>query len=420
MWEVAPMWGEEEDQPTHNRRLVLAIGIGLLLLLVAGCVFVFPFGFVGQTALAFSKRAPSIIASKMYVNPGQILALQGDSQGFWRVWEHEGVVTVNRFSPLGEVEWVGDYNLAAPLLDINGQRVILADSQTGQVYIIENGKGLVYSNVIGSKIQTVAIAGTGQWLAVYLPQDDSAAINTEADNDNQLDCLSLQLAFHSADGAQLFVTSLENSLPIVAAMNQNGTQMFLMMSKVCSSGLENHLFSYADTGQLLWTAQLPAGPPVALKCKPFGDRVAVAIDKTIVCYSGTGQPLWQHVAQGIIQDLSFLGQGDHLAYGSQKVSVLSFQKQAMITALNEKGAPAWQYQVKGSVPHLTGGTGTLSVFLANDEGTHSIGADGKVRWSQKQERLENTDKVQAYIAVCGEGTVLLQLTDGRMFVLRGE
>ena len=130
---------------------------------------------------------------------------------------------------------------------------------------------------------------------------------------------------------------LTNALPITAKMNQNGTQFFLLISKVSADGLENHLLSYADTGQVIWTAQLPDGPPIGLTIKPFADRIAVAIGNSVICYSGAGQPLWQHVGQGMVQDMIFLGQGDQVAYASQKVSVFSYKKQSLITVLTGQG-----------------------------------------------------------------------------------
>ncbi len=403
------MWDEEETRPAPNKKVFLAAGIGLILLLLAGCIFLFPFGFASQPALTFSKREPSIAASKTYINPGEILALTGDSLGFWRVWQRDGVVTVSRFGPLGEAEWVGDYSLSKPMVDVNGRRLILADGATGQVYIIEQGKGVVHTTTVDGQIHAVAIAETGQWLAAYRP----AGAPPET--------LDAELTFYSPDGAALFNASFVNTLPFAAKLNQNGTQCYLMVSKVSASGLENHLLSYADTGQLAWTAQLPAGPPIGLAIKPFADRIAVAVEKTIVCYSGAGQPLWQHVAQGMVQDMDFLGQSDQLAYASQKVSVFSFRKQSLITTLIDEGTPAWQYEVNGSVPHVAGGAGSLCAFMANNLGVHSIGSDGQVRWSQKHAKGEvSSAELDATLAISGTGTVLVQLTDGRMFVLRGE
>lgn len=95
--EVSAMWDEEEIRPAPNKKVFLAAGIGLILLLLAGCIFLFPFGFASQPALTFSKREPSIAASKTYVNPGEMLALTGDALGFWRVWQRDGLVTVSRF-----------------------------------------------------------------------------------------------------------------------------------------------------------------------------------------------------------------------------------------------------------------------------------------------------------------------------------
>ena len=116
--EVTAMWEEEavEIRPVRSKKILIAAGIGLILLLLAGCVFLFPFGFVSQPALAFSKREPSIVASKTYVNPGQMLALTGDEYGFWRVWQVNDTVTVSRFGSLGEAEWVGDYSIDKPLV----------------------------------------------------------------------------------------------------------------------------------------------------------------------------------------------------------------------------------------------------------------------------------------------------------------
>ncbi len=255
----------------------------------------------------------------------------------------------------------------------------------------------------------MAIAETGQWLVAYRPADAAP------------ESFDSELAFHSPDGSELFNVSFVNALPFTAKLNQNGTQCYIMVNKLTTAGLENHLLSYADTGQLAWTAQLPAGPPIGLAIKPFADRIAVAVGKTIVCYSGAGQPLWQHVAQGIVQDIDFLGQSDQLTYSSQKVSVFSFQKQSLVTTLSEQGTSLWQYEVKGSVPRVAGGDNTLCAFITNNIGAHSIGSDGQVRWSQKYAKGElNPNELEADLAISGSGTVLVQLTDGRMFVLRGE
>ncbi len=84
--EVTAMWDEEEEiKPVRSKKVLIAAGTGLILLLLAGCIFLFPFGFVSQPALSFSKREPSIAASKTYINPGEMLALTGDDLGFWRV-----------------------------------------------------------------------------------------------------------------------------------------------------------------------------------------------------------------------------------------------------------------------------------------------------------------------------------------------
>ncbi|NLY54487.1 MAG: PQQ-binding-like beta-propeller repeat protein [Firmicutes bacterium] len=403
------MWEEEIVRPAPNRRVLLAAGIGLLLLLVAGCIFLFPFGFASQPALSFSKRQPSIVASKMYMNPGKMLALSGDSLGFWRVWQHNDSVAVNRFGPLGEAEWVADYSINSPLVDINGRQLILADAETGQVFTIEQGKGVTNALTLDGKIEAVAIAETGQWLVIHRPANGAP------------EYLESELAFHSRDGSLLFQIPLTNALPITAKMNQNGTQFFLLISKVSADGLENHLLSYADTGQVIWTAQLPDGPPIGLTIKPFADRIAVAIGNSVICYSGAGQPLWQHVGQGMVQDMIFLGQGDQVAYASQKVSVFSYKKQSLITVLTGQGQVAWQYEVKGSVPRLASGPTTLSAIIANDAGVHCIGSDGQVRWSQKHPYNEKkVEDFAAHIAYSGSNTVLVQLTDGRMLVLRGE
>lgn len=406
---VTIMWDETEIRPMRSKKVLVAAGVGLILLLLAGFVFVFPFGFVSQPALAFSKREPSIVASKTYVNAGEILALTGDAQGFWRVWQTNGTVTINRFDTLGEVQWVGDYHIEKPLVDINGRLLILADSDTGQVFVIEQEKGLILTTTVEGEILAVAIAETGQWLAAYRKFDAPP------------ESLDTELTFYSSDGFELFTTSFVNAVPFDIKLNQNGTQMFIMLNKLTAAGLENHLLSYADTGQLIWTAQLPDGPPIGLVIKPFADRLAVAVDKSIVCYSGAGQPLWQHQAQGVVQDMDFVGQGDQVTYSSQKVSVFSFQKQALITTLSDQGVPLWQYEVKGTVPHVASSTDTLRAFITNNVGAHSIGVDGQVRWSQKYPPGElDTAEIDADLAVSGTGTVLVQLTDGRMFVLRGE
>ncbi|HBK85385.1 MAG TPA: hypothetical protein DDZ53_05080 [Firmicutes bacterium] len=123
----------------------------------------------------------------------------------------------------------------------------------------------------------------------------------------------------------------------------------------------------------------------------------------------------------MVQDMDFLGQSDQLAYASQKVSVFSFRKQSLITTLIDEGTPAWQYEVNGSVPHVAGGAGSLCAFMANNLGVHSVGSDGQVRWSQKHAKGEvSSAELDATLAISGTGTVLVQLTDGRMFVLRGE
>ena len=409
--EVTAMWEEEavEIRPVRSKKILIAAGIGLILLLLAGCVFLFPFGFVSQPALAFSKREPSIVASKTYVNPGQMLALTGDEYGFWRVWQVNDTVTVSRFGSLGEAEWVGDYSIDKPLVDINGRLLLLADTDTGQVFIIEQDKGLTHTTTVDGKIQAVAIAETGQWLVAYRRADASP------------ESFDAELTFYSADGYELFSTSLVNALPFAAKLNQHGTQSFIIVNKLTAAGLENHLLSYADTGQLTWTTQLPSGPPIGLAIKPFADRIAIAVDRSVVCYSGAGQPLWQHEAQGVVQDMDFLGQSDQVTYSSQKVSVFSFQKQSLITTLSDQGTPLWQYEVKGTVPHVASNSSTLRACITNNLGAHSIGVDGQVRWSQKYAKGElDPSEIDANLAVSGSGTVLVQLTDGRMFVLRGE
>lgn len=403
------MWDEEEVRSAPNRKVLLAAGVGLILLLLAGSLFLFPFGFAGQPSLVFSKREPSIVASKTYANPGEILALTGDEHGFWRVWQQEGLVTVARFSSLGDAEWIDNYSFADPLVEINGKQLILADCSTGQIYTIEHGRGVTSTTTVDGRIQALAIAETGQWLVAYRPN----AAATEA--------LDAELAFYSAKGSLLFNVALEDTLPFAAKFNQNGSQCFLMISKVTGAGLENHLLSYADTGQLAWTAQLPDGPPIGLASKPFADRIAVSVDKTIVCYSGAGQPLWQHIAQGVVQEMEFLGQSDLVIYSSEKVSIFSFRKQSMIIGLTEAGATAWQYEMSGKVPRISTGSGTLSVFITNNLGAHSISSDGQIRWSQKYAKGEGSQaELDAHVALSGTGTVLVQLTDGRMFVLRGE
>ena len=175
-----------------------------------------------------------------------------------------------------------------------------------------------------------------------------------------------ELTFYSADGYELFSASLVNALPFAAKLNQNGTQSFIIVNKLTAAGLENHLLSYADTGQLTWTTQLPSGPPIGLAIKPFADRIAIAVDRSVVCYSGAGQPLWQHEAQGVVQDMDFLGQSDQVTYSSQKVSVFSFQKQSLITTLSDQGTPLWQYEVKGTVPHVASNSSTLRACITNN------------------------------------------------------
>jgi len=409
--EVAAMWEEEatEIRPERSRKIFIAAGVGLTLLLLAGFVFLFPFGFVSQPVLAFSKREPSIVASKTYVNPGELLALTGDEYGFWRVWQVNGTVTVNRFGPLGEAEWVGDYSISKPLVDINGKLLLLADSDTGQVFIIEKDKGLTRTATVDGRIQAVAIAQTGHWLVAYRRAD----ANPES--------FDTELILYSADGYELFSTTLVNALPLAAKLNENGTQSFVMVNKLTASGLENHVLSYADTGQLIWSTQLPSGPPIGLAIKPYADRIVLAVDKSIVCYSGAGQPLWRHEAQGVVQDLDFIGQSDQVAYSSQKVSIFSFKKQSLITTLTDQGTLLWQYEVKGRTPHVASSSSTLRACIANNLGVHNVGIDGQVRWSHKYAKGElDPAEMDANLAVSGSGTVLVQLTDGRMFVLRGE
>lgn len=402
------MWETEEIRPTVNKKLYLALGAALLLLLLAGCFFLFPFGFAGQPVLQFSKRQPSVVASKTYVNIGNTLAITGDSTGFWRLCEQDGTVTVNRFDFSGNTAWVGEYGLGDCTWDINGQRVVLADRQGGQAYLLSHSGGLDRTVSIGGKAQVVATAETGHWLVSYIP------------NDAETTTLNPRLAYYSPGGAVLFATNLENAVPLLAKVNQNGSQVFLVVSKVTASGVENYLCSYSDNGQVLWTSPLPAGAPAGMVVKPFGDRLAVAVDKLILLYSGAGQLLWQSSAQGTIQDMAFVGQGDQLVYSCEKVSVLSFQQQSVLSSLSPEGSVLWQYQVKGSVPSVTGGTSSLSVFLANDRGVHDLGTDGKLRWSYGL-TAKDKESLSARLAVNGDGSaVLVQLSDGRMFVLRGE
>ena len=404
------MWDTEEVRPSSNKKIYIALGIILLLLLAAGCFFLFPFSFAGQPVLQFSKRQPSVIASKTYVNAGETLALTGDSTGFWRICQKDGAVTANRFDFSGNTVWVGEYGLTEPIWDINGQQVVLANKQGGQVYLLTHSRGLNQTLTVDGKPQIVAAAETGHFLISYIPNQDQSTT------------LKPILSYYSPDGSVLFNTSLDNAIPLMAKVNQNGTQIFVVISKVGLGGIENFLISYSDNGQILWTSPLPTGAPAGMAIKPFGDRLAIAVDKLILLYSGAGQLLWQSSAQGTIQDMAFVGQGDQLVYSGQKVSVLSFQKQSMLTSLSPDGTTLWQKQLKGDVPSLTGGTSALSVFLANERGIHDLGSDGKLRWSYG---LSSDPKAKAplsvRITVNGDGSaVLVQLSDGRMFVLRGE
>jgi hypothetical protein len=405
------MWETEEVGSSANKKIYIALGAILIMLLIAGCFFLFPFGFAGQPVLQFSKRQPSIVSSKTYVNIGETLALSGDSTGFWRICDKEGRAAVSRFDFSGNTVWVGEYGLGSPIWDINGQRAVLADKQGGQIYLLSHSGGLERTLTVSGKPQVVATAETGHFMVSYIP-DQAQSIE-----------LTPRLSYYSPRGELLFNANLENAVPMLARVNQNGTQIFLLVSKVVASGVENYLISYSDSGQVLWTSSLPAGPPAGLVVKPFGDRLAVAVDKLILFYSGAGQLLWQSSAQGTVQDMAFVGQGDQLVYSEQKVSVLSFQKQSILTSLSATGETMWQYQVKGQVPGLTGGTSALCVFVANDRGIHDLGTDGKLRWSYALTTADakEKDSLTARIAVNGDGSaVLVQLSDGRMFVLRGE
>jgi hypothetical protein len=399
------MWDDEVNSK-GQRKSLLAAGVLLLLFLLAGVFFLFPFGLAGQPELAFSKRQPSIVASRMYVNPGQVIGLQGDSSGFWRVLSRGEGVTITRFNLAGEPQLVEEYPLSNPLVNSNGRMLIMADRDTGQIFLLEGSSGTIQNLSVPGKPQCVAVAETGQSLVVYLPEDGES------------NSLQPTLAYYNRDGALLFKTLVENGLPVAAQLTQSGNQLFLLLGKISSQGMENHLISYADSGQLLWTAQLPPGPPIILRSKPFGDRVVVAVDKTIYYYNGRGQLLWQHAAQGTIQDVVFLGMGDQIAYSSEKVSVLSFQRRALLTAISPEGETAWQYQLKGSVPRLAGGISSLSLFVANDQGVHSVGPDGTARWSHP---MAKADPAGVDLTASEDGSrVLVQGADGRMFVLRGE
>lgn len=404
------MWDTEEIKPdSGKKKIYIALGIALLLLLAAGCFYLFPFGFAGQPVLQSSKRQPTIVSSKTYVNVGETLALTGDSTGFWRISQKDQSVTVNRFNLSGNTDWVGEYGLGNPICDINGRQVILTDKQGGQAYLINDIEGLSRTVTLAGKPQVVAVAETGQFLVCETPVDASTTLQPK-------------LSYYSSTGDLLFSSNLENASPLFARVNQNGTQIFLVVSKVVQDGIENHLISYSDSGQVLWTSTLPKGAPAGLAVKSFGDRLAVAIDKLILFYSGAGQLLWQSTSQGTVHEMAFVGQGDQLVYSGQKVSVLSFQKQSIITSLSADGTTLWQYQVKGGVPSLTGGTSALSVFLANDRGVHDLGTDGQVRWSHAlSSSSSENDPLAVRLAVSGSGSaVLVQLSDGRMFVLRGE
>ncbi len=405
------MWDHEGVRPSASKKKVyLALGIILLLLLAAGLLYLFPFGFAGQPALQASKRQPSIISSKTYVNVGNVLAITGDSTGFWRISQKDGSVTINRFGLSGNTDWVGEYALGEPVWDVNGRQVILADRQSGQAYLFTDTGGMSSSVLLSGQPQVVAVAETGHFMVCSLPEEGS------------LSALQPNLEYYSPQGDRLFTVSLDNEVPLLAKVNQNGTQVFLVVSKVVADGIENQLVSYSDTGQVLWSSALPTGAVAGMAAKTFGDRLAVAVDKLILFYSGAGQLLWQSTAQGTVQDMAFVGQSDQLVYSEQKVSVLSFQKQSLLSSLSADGSVLWQYQLKGQVPDLAGGTSALSVFVANELAVHDVGTDGKVRWSHHiGADTSKGQPLQVRLAAGGNGSVvLLQLSDGRMFVLRGE
>jgi outer membrane protein assembly factor BamB len=405
------MWDNDEVRPSASKKKVyLALGVILLLLLSAGLFYLFPFGFAGQPSLQASKRQPSIISSKTYVNVGNILALTGDSTGFWRISQKDGSVTINRFGLSGNTDWVGEYSLNEPVWDVNGRQVILADRQSGQAYLFTDIGGMNNSILLNGQPQVVAVAETGHFMVCSLPED------------GDLSSLQPNVEYYSPQGERLFGVSLENAAPLLAEVNQNGTQLFLVVSKIVDDGIENHLISYSDSGQVLWSSSLPAGAVAGLTVKTFGDRLAVAVDKLILFYSGMGQLLWQSAAQGIVHDMAFIGQSDQLVYSEQKVSVLSFQKQSLLSSLSADGSVLWQYRLKGEVPDLVGGTSALSVFVGNELAVHDVGTDGKVRWSHPiSADAGKGELLQARLAAGGDGSaVLVQLSDGRMFVLRGE
>lgn len=395
------MWDDAEVRPSGDKKVLLAAGAVLLLLLLAGVFFILPMGFAGMPTLDYSRRQPSLISSKRYINSGSILTLAGDDKGFWRVWSRDGIVSITRFDLDGEQEWVGEYGFAQPVASVNGERLILADKQSGEVYLIEEGKGLTRRFLLEGKPQLVAVSQTGEWLAISQPSAEDSTLKPKASLYNQ-------------QGTLLFSTSFDNALPLMAAINRQGTQFFLLLGKVTDKGIENHLLSYDKSGQLLWTTQLPAGPPVELAVKPMGDRVAVAVGNTIHLYSGLGQLLWQHAAQGNLHSLNFVGQGDQLAYSGEKMSVLSFKRHGILALLNSDGVPVWQSRTGNAPPALTGGS-ALTIVVVGNEAAHLVGTDGKARWSYKY------DFSKARIAVSEDGdTVLAQFEDGSMFVLRGE
>ncbi len=395
------MWDDVEVRPSGEKKVLFAAGAVLLLLLLAGVFFLLPMGFAGMPTLVASRRQPSLITSKKYVNPGFLVTLEGDDAGFWRAWSRDGIISITRFDLDGEQDWVGEFGFAEPVMHTNGDYAVLADKLSGEVYLLKTGKGMVERTMIEGKPQLVAVARTGDWLALYEPNVDASVLNPS-------------VVLYNPQGTQLFTASFENALPLMVSFNRQGTQFFLLLGKVTDDGVENHLLSYDKSGQLLWTAQLPSGPPVDLIIKPMGDRVAVAVGNIIHLYSGLGQLLWQHVAQGNLHSLSFTGQADQLAYSSEKMSVLSFKRHGTLALIDQSGVPVWQCRTGSDAIDLRGGS-ALSVVAAGKQVTHLVGIDGKARWSYKH------DFSKARIAVSEDGSTLLaQFEDGSMFVLRGE
>lgn len=397
------LWDDEVRSIT-DRRAFLALGALLLLLVIGGAFFLLPIGGTGMPVLAASRRQPTIVASKNYVQTGEVLALSGDQNGFWRVQSHEGSQTINRFDLAGETEWARSLSTGQPLVDVNGQSLILADQQTGQIFTFSAAAGIRNSMFIHGSPQQIATSSSGEFLVIHIPEGSSTTLQPMLD-------------FYSSQGTLLFSTNFENAVPLYAKINQFGNQLFIVLMSINPQGVTHHLVSYAATGQLLWTAELPEGPPTGFSIKPNGDRVAVSIGKTLQVYSGLGQLLWQHSAQNTIDGLDFIGPTDRLAYSSVKLSVLSFQRHSQLTVLSESGSVHWQYRLNGLIPDFTAGHSASVLAVGSKSGLHYLDREGQVRWSFAQ----GSELEDMRIAISADGgSVLLQLANGRMFVLRGE